>query len=221
MRFPRTLRTLFALLALSLLAALALPLTALAGGWAVVSLDSLPAEPRAGQTLSLGLMVRQHGQTPVDSFYGMGEPIKPYLTARNRDTGESIRAEARKEGPVGHFVVEVTFPSAGTWEWAITPPPFEGTKFEPLTVWPALAAAAEPSTADVATSSAPGTDPAPQPALATAPDRAPVNTRGFEPAVLRWAAMLLLIAAAGTALIALARPHQRGTFGRWLAPRSR
>jgi len=34
---------------------------ALAGGWAVVTLDTLPAAPRAGQTLSLGFMVRQHG----------------------------------------------------------------------------------------------------------------------------------------------------------------
>jgi len=118
------------------LAAFLLPLGALAGGWAVVTLDGVPQTPHAGQVLSLGFMVRQHGVTPIDAPYGQGAVMTPVLTARNTDTGESLAVDARKEGPLGHFVVNVAFPSAGTWSWAITPAPFAGTTLEPLTVAP-------------------------------------------------------------------------------------
>ena len=75
--------------------------------------------------------------------------MKPYLEARNTETGESFRAEGRREGPVGHFVVEVTFPSAGSWEWAIVPAPFEGTALPALQVLPAAVQQAGPETAPV------------------------------------------------------------------------
>lgn len=61
---------------------------ALAGGWANVTLDRLPAEPRAGQTLTLGFMVRQHGITPTNG-------VQPYLSARNTETGQTLRFTAR------------------------------------------------------------------------------------------------------------------------------
>lgn len=118
------------------LAAVLLPVGARAGGWAVVTLDGVPQAPYAGQVLSLGFMVRQHGVTPIDAPYGQGALLQPVLTARNTDTGETVVSEARKEGPVGHFVVEIAFPNAGTWSWTITPAPFAGTTLEPLTVAP-------------------------------------------------------------------------------------
>ena len=34
------------------------------GGWAVITLDELPASPRAGETMSVGFTVLQHGITP-------------------------------------------------------------------------------------------------------------------------------------------------------------
>ena len=131
-------------LGLITLAMLALATPALAGGWALVTLDQLPVEPRAGQTLSLGFMVRQHGVTPIDAAFGT-EPMTPRLSASNVDTGESIRVDARKEGLVGHFVVDVTFPSAGVWEWQITPEPFQPTRLGQLTVLAAAAAPTEPA----------------------------------------------------------------------------
>lgn len=129
---------------LSVLLAVALTLALVwsvgAGGWAVVTLDSLPRDVRAGQTtLTLGFMVRQHGITP-------NSQVEPVLTARNRAGGETVRAEARQVGETGHFVVNVTFPSAGVWEWEIEPYPFAATKFEPLTVLAPAASAPSPLT---------------------------------------------------------------------------
>ena len=152
-----------------------LALPAQAGGWASVTLDSLPGEARAGQTMRLGFMVRQHGVTPV-SF------VQPVLTARHRDSGESIRAPAQQEGAVGHFVVDVTFPAAGAWAWEIIPAPFEGTKFEPLTVLPALSAADESSVEQRARA-------------ATSEDRF------VSGAALRWMGIALVLAAVGVVVV--------------------
>ena len=150
-----------------LLALLFVVPSALAGGWAVVTLDELPAEVRQGESLRLGFMVRQHGQTATNQ-------VKPYLEARNTGTGEVYRVEGRQEGPVGHFVVEVTFPAAGSWEWAIVPAPFEGTPLPVLQVLPAAVQQAGPETAPV-----------------TIPQ--PDSGRS----VLRWAGLALLLGAAG------------------------
>jgi len=141
--------------------------SALAGGWAVVTLDELPAEVRQGESLRLGFMVRQHGQTPTNA-------VKPFLEARNLETGEIVQIEARQQGPVGHFVVEVTFPSAGSWEWAIVPAPFEGTPLPALQVLPAAVQQAGPQTAQVTM---------------------PQADAGRS--VLRWAGLALLLGAAG------------------------
>ena len=141
--------------------------SALAGGWAVVTLDELPAEVGPGQSLRLGFMVRPHGQTATNQE-------KPYLEARKTETGEVFRVEGRQEGPVGHFVVEVTFPSAGSWEWAIVPAPFEGTTLPALQVLPAAVQPVGPDTAPV-------TMPQPDPGRS----------------ILRWAGLALLLGAAG------------------------
>jgi hypothetical protein len=111
-----------------------------AGGWATVTLDILPPQVRAGDNLHLGFMVRQHGVTPIDTIDPRGPGLQPILSAARRETGESVRSVAQKEGPVGHFVVDVTFPSAGAWDWEIRPEPFEATKFETLKVTPAAGA---------------------------------------------------------------------------------
>jgi hypothetical protein len=101
-----------------------------AGGWAVVSLDSLPGEVRAGTPLQIGFTVRQHGHKLIGD-------VSPVLIAHNSETGTEIQVEARQEGGFGHFVAEITFPEAGSWSWEITPRPFPTiNKFVPLTVLP-------------------------------------------------------------------------------------
>ena len=140
-----------AVIAVAALLALAAP--ALAGGAAVVSLDSLPGEVRAGQTLHLGFMVLQHGTRPVHNWEGVG-PVEPLLTATNKETGETYQVKAQMDATkLGHFTIDVTFPTDGTWEWEIQPIPFEGmNKFDPLTVLPPAAPAVE---ADPVPASAP------------------------------------------------------------------
>lgn len=198
-------------------ALLALTAPAFAGGWAVVTLDSLPTEIHAGQALHIGFVIRQHGQQPVNNDWD-NHPLRPYLSATKREAGtatlfdrltgtkaayaapsekgETIRVEARQEGQVGHFVADVVLPSNGTWEWEIKAPPFEiAQKFDALTVLPALAGSEQASgaQAEAQASSAPR----------------------VEPATLRWIGALLLIIAAGMALV-----RQRAALGRWLAIRS-
>src|SRR5262245_14228204 len=99
---------------LALAGVLVLAAPVFAGGWVVITLDTLPREVRAGQALHLGFMVRQHGVTP-------NSDVSPILTATKQGASgaadSSVRAEARQEGAEGHFVVDVTFPGTGTWEW--------------------------------------------------------------------------------------------------------
>lgn len=102
-----------------------------AGGWVVITLDALPGPVHAGDRLDLGFVVRQHGVTPIDS-------VSPRLMAVNRESGETITADAEQIGKTGHFQVSVVFPEAGLWDWQISAPPFpQQAEFEPLTVLPA------------------------------------------------------------------------------------
>ena len=117
-----------------ILLALLLAVPAFAGGWVVITLDALPGEVRAGETVHIGFMVRQHGVRPTDD-------VSPALSATNRDTGETITAEAEQSGTTGHYKVTVLFPAEGVWEWQIAAPPFtQQTQLEPITVLPPAAA---------------------------------------------------------------------------------
>lgn len=183
----------------ALLALLALVTPALAGGWAVVTLDALPAEIQAGQELSLGFMVRQHGVTPVDTTVWGGDEMLPILLAKNTATGETLERNARKDGPVGHYVVDVIFPAAGSWDVEIVPPPFGGTKLGAFTV-----AAETAKSSTVQSTAGVQTQPAAVPALTDRPAR-----------VWWLTALVLAIALASTALV------QRESLVRLLAARSR
>ncbi len=82
-----------------------------AGGWAVITLDELPANVVAGQPLTIGFMVRQHGRTPMEGLY-------PKITATlNGDTQFDVYAKA--EGVIGHYTATLTFPQEGDWNWTI------------------------------------------------------------------------------------------------------
>jgi len=201
-------RSIFAFV-LVILAMLALAVPALAGGWAIVTLDSLPREVRAGETLQLGFMVLQHGKTPTNRDLD-GNPLKPVLTAIKQGgaattqakAAETIRAEARQQGLTGHYVVELAFPSDGSWAWQIALPTYyvqdspsgqNAAIFAPITVLPAAASA-----------------PALQPATAPAPAPPAATTwLGLSPAALRWAGVAALLVALAVGLYA-----QRGIVSR-------
>lgn len=181
----------WACLAVTLLALLAGAAPAFAGGWAIISLDALPADVRAGQTQQIGFTVLQHGVTPTNRDLD-GSTLVPVLTITPLDAaaGKAQEFNARPEGATGHFIADVTFPAAGRWAWSIQLPSYmvqtngtssKGAEFEPLTVLP-LTPAAEPA-------------PAP----------------GMLPAALRWGGVALLVAALGALLLGRrARPVAAG-----------
>ena len=85
---------------------------ATAGGWAVITVDDLPAQIAAGQAHTLGFTVRQHGQTLRDD-------LQPLLHFARADTPESFTVTAEREGASGHYSASVTFPSGGQWNWRV------------------------------------------------------------------------------------------------------
>lgn len=162
----------------------------LAGGWAVVTLDDAPGEIHAGQPWTVGFTVLQHGQTPVHTAFDV--PVEPVLIAIQKGTGERVQATATPTKEVGHFTLEVTFPSEGEWSWTIEPSPLAGdTKFEPLNVLPAVVAAPVKQL------------PQAQPGAASP---SPAGATGFPFNVaLRWAALLVALAAVGLFVVQLRR----------------
>jgi cytochrome c2 len=84
----------------------------LAGGWAVITLDELPAQITTGQALPIGFTVRQHGQT-------LRSDLKPIVRFDRSDTQESFHVTAQRQGTEGHYVAEIKFPSAGQWDWQV------------------------------------------------------------------------------------------------------
>lgn len=88
------------------------PLQAQAGGWVVVTLDSLPDGAAAGQELTIGLMVRQHGRTPI-----AGQDARLELT--HQGTGEQLTVRAQDEGLAGHYAARLYLTRPGTWVWQV------------------------------------------------------------------------------------------------------
>ena len=83
--------------------------TASAGGWAVASLDAVPA-PAAGESTDVGFTVLQHGETPVlDADVGIELVLAD---------GSTQFFAAVADGVPGHYVATVTFPETpGSYEW--------------------------------------------------------------------------------------------------------
>jgi len=105
----RTLRWVTAALAA---AALALPSSAAAGGFATVGLSSLPDGTAPGRPWHLTLTILQHGRTPLSD-------LRPTVRIRRAGGGPARTFLARPAGRPGVYRVDVVFPSAGTWRYAI------------------------------------------------------------------------------------------------------
>jgi hypothetical protein len=125
----------------ALAATLILAGTALAGGWANAIMDDPPPDPpSAGEPITIGFTLLQHGVTPVD------DPA-PVITVRNAATGEELSVTATQEGASGHWVATITFPSDGVWRYEVTHDLIVGMNgFNPVTVG-TVAPAAPASTA--------------------------------------------------------------------------
>ena len=134
---------------LILLLALALAVPALAGGWAVVTLDSLPGPLTRGEPVTVGFTIRQHGQTPW-IYDGVG------VEATHVESGQKFAASAKAEGAPGHYVAELDLPRAGAWRWGVVSGLYPEIQPMPdLTVVDGGAAAAAEMTASASTAASP------------------------------------------------------------------
>lgn len=95
----------------ALVLALIFTLPVFAGGWAVISLDELPTNVVAGEPLTIGFTVLQHGRTPLD---GLDPIIKANL---HKDQFFTVNAEP--DGKPGHYTATLIFPKEGEWRWFI------------------------------------------------------------------------------------------------------
>ena len=91
---------------------LALTATASAGGWATVEMEKPVTRVEVDEEMTLDFMLLQHGVTPTDW-------TKTYFEATNAETGETMRVDATPGTETGSWTVDVSFASAGTWNWAI------------------------------------------------------------------------------------------------------
>ncbi|HEX5838168.1 MAG TPA: cytochrome c [Anaerolineales bacterium] len=122
-------------LVIALLMSLVLAVPVFAGGWAVITLDELPTGVVAGEPLTIGFTVLQHGKTPLTD-------LSPIIVANlHKDTEFKIIAE--EEGKPGHYTATLTFPKEGEWSWSIQAFTMD-QKMPMLTVAAPAAAAANP-----------------------------------------------------------------------------
>lgn len=86
--------------------------TARAGGWAVLTLEALPAEVVAQRPFTIRFTVRQHGQRLTSG-------LSPTVTAVHDKTSERVTAQAAETGETGTYAASITLPVAGQWHWSI------------------------------------------------------------------------------------------------------
>jgi hypothetical protein len=101
------------LIALSVLvAALAAPAAAPAGGWATVELEGMPAGLDAGDTWTARFTVLRHGVTPTDG-------AEPSVTIAPAESSDTTTFQAAPAGEPGVYEAAVVFPEPGTWTFEI------------------------------------------------------------------------------------------------------
>jgi mono/diheme cytochrome c family protein len=94
------------LLPLTFAIVLALTLRLGAGGWAVVTLDTLPESAAVSTPLRLSFTVRQHGHTLMDG-------LQPKVVAVADK--EQVSTVAQPAGHSGGYVATLTFPRPAAW----------------------------------------------------------------------------------------------------------
>jgi hypothetical protein len=94
------------------LAALAVPASSAAGGWATAGVAPPPDDMGPGQTWDARITVLQHGnpETPL-----MG--VVPTLTIKNGSSSKTFKAAATDEP--GVYVAQVVFPRTGEWSYSV------------------------------------------------------------------------------------------------------
>ena len=120
-------------------AALALPATVQAGGWATVELGSSPEGVQAGQTWTAEIEILQHGVTPLDG-------VRPRVLIEGPQ-GEARTFGATPTGEPGVYRARVIFPRGGIWDYAVDDGFTQTHTFAPVTIDGAPAPAAATASA--------------------------------------------------------------------------
>ena len=113
-----------------MLAVLAIPLAASAGGWAIASFDEVPGSFEAGVTYDLEYTILQHGVSPVD----VGNSQVRIFAG----DGAVTVFDATPAGETGRYSVSITFPDSGTWQWEVTLGDFASHPMGTVEVTPAM-----------------------------------------------------------------------------------
>lgn len=104
-------KRLMILITLSALAFVAAVSVASAGGWAVVTLDAMPTGVVVDTPVTIGMVVRQHGITPMNHGNIV---IRGF-----QQTGDKFEVRAKNDGD-GHYSADLTFNKPGTWQWQVS-----------------------------------------------------------------------------------------------------
>jgi YtkA-like len=99
-------------LIVAIAAALAVPATAGAGGWATVGFDPPPEGLQPGEPWEVDLTVLQHGRTPL-------EGVQPRVIVEEEAGDGQAAFQARPTDKPGVYRATVVFESAGTWTIAV------------------------------------------------------------------------------------------------------
>jgi hypothetical protein len=119
---------------------LALPGAAGAGGFATLGLSSLPDGTAPGRPWHATLTILQHGRTPMSG-------LRPRVRIASAD-GRTVRTfAARAAAKPGTYTVDVVFPSAGRWTYAIDDGFSQTHTFAPVAIGASAAVPALPSPA--------------------------------------------------------------------------
>ena len=109
---------------------------ALAGGWAVLTLDELPQNLQAGQPATIRFMLRQHGVTPLSG-------IQPTVQMTEVKSGRKLEFRTVELSEPGHYEAVIELPEAGVWHWKVDG--FGGHPLPDLNVQPPSVAASLPA----------------------------------------------------------------------------
>jgi YtkA-like protein len=96
----------------TVVAALALPGTSVAGGWATVGFQPLPDGMAAGATWKPRIFVKQHGVTPLAG-------LEPLVVIEEVGTGSKQEFAATETSETGVYEADVVFPEEGDWRVTI------------------------------------------------------------------------------------------------------
>jgi hypothetical protein len=122
------------------LAALALPATASAGGFATVGLSSLPDGTAPGTPWHVTLTILQHGRTPLAN-------LRPTVLITSADGATTRTIAARPAREPGVYTADVVFPNAGVWRYAVNDDFSQVHQFAPVAIGTGAAAGPAPAAA--------------------------------------------------------------------------